>query len=238
MLPAVIGHALVVVPRRAVRAAPDRWIAAGFAIGSACFVVGPFPGFVQLVGQGADGAVFFAGSIFFTLAAGLEVREATLGLGRRWSRDPSWWSAAVQFIGTLLFNISTFNAMQTGLSTHQQDRLVWSPNVLGSAAFLASGLLAYAVTTGPHLLPRRLRPAEHDDAWAMAAINLLGCVLFGVSAIASYVVPASGSILALAPANWATGLGALCFLIGALLLWRRRPDVPRAAPLQIATKEV
>ena len=75
-----------------------------------------FPGFVQLVGAGADGAVFFAGSVFFTLAALLELREATLGSGR-WAADPSWWSAAVQFAGTLLFNLSTFDAMQDGLSS-------------------------------------------------------------------------------------------------------------------------
>jgi YrhK-like protein len=171
------------------------------------------------------------GSVFFTLAAGMELREGTLRLGRRWSRDPSWWSAAIQFLGTLLFNLSTFNAMQTGLSTHQANRLVWGPDVFGSACFLISGLLAYAVTTGPHLLPRRLLPSEGDDAWVMAAINLAGCVLFGVSAIASYVVPSTGSALALAPANWSTSLGALCFFVGAVLLYRNARRSPAAGPL-------
>jgi hypothetical protein len=227
----VIGHALAFAPRPATQLAWDRAIALGFAVGSACFVIGPFPGFIQLVGAGADAAVFFAGSVFFTLAAGMELREGTLRLGRRWSRDPSWWSAAVQFVGTLLFNISTFNAMQTGLSTHQANRLVWAPDVFGSAAFLISGLLAYAATTGPHLLPRRLLPYERDDAWVMAAINLAGCVLFGVSAIASYVVPSTGSALALAPANWSTSLGALCFLVGAVLLYRNAWGSPAAGPL-------
>ena len=102
----------------AATAAPDtatRWIGVLFAIGSACFLVGPFPGFVELVGSEVDAAVFFAGSIFFTLAAGLELREATLRLGR-WASDPSWWSAAIQDVGTLLFNVNTFDAMQTGLS--------------------------------------------------------------------------------------------------------------------------
>ena len=40
-----------------------------FAIGSLCFFLGPLPGFVQLVGSAADGAVFFVGSVFFTAAA-------------------------------------------------------------------------------------------------------------------------------------------------------------------------
>jgi len=203
----LIGHALLQGPRLVARAAWERWIAVGFAAGSVCFFVGPFPGFVDLVGPGADGVVFFVGSILFTLAAGLEVREATLRRGRRWGADPSWWSATIQFVGTLLFNLSTFEAMQDGLSTSQEDRLVWSPDVFGSAAFLISGALAYRVATG------RER--------TMAAVNLAGCVLFGISAVASFVVPSTGSILSLAAANWTTALGAACFLAGALMLFSK-----------------
>jgi hypothetical protein len=171
---------------------------------------------VQLVGPGADGVVFFAGSIFFTLAAGLEGREATLRRGRRVGADPSWWSGAIQFVGTLLFNVSTFAAMQEGLSTKQENRLVWAPDVFGSAAFLISGALAYRVATGPHLLPVR-----RDRDWSMAAVNLAGCVFFGISAVASFVVPSSGSILSLAAANWTTALGAACFFAGALMLFSK-----------------
>lgn len=233
----MIGHALASGSRPGTRFAWDRWIAIGFAIGSACFFVGPFPGFVRLVGQGADGVVFFAGSVFFTLAAGAELRETTLKRGRRFG-DASWWSAAVQLVGTLWFNASTFHAMQTGLSTHQQNRLVWGPDVIGSGCFLASGTLAYAVTTGPHFLPARMLPAQRDRAWRMAAVNLAGCVLFGISAIASFVVPSTGSVLALAPANWCTALGALCFFIGALLLSRRQPDPRRVAARPLVSQEV
>jgi hypothetical protein len=206
------------------RAAWNRWIAGGFAVGSACFFIGPFPGFVQLVGPGADGVVFFAGSIFFTLAAGLEVREATLRRGRRFGADPSWWSAAIQFVGTLLFNVSTFAAMQDGLSMTQENRLVWAPDVFGSVAFLISGALAYRVVTGGHL-----RPAQRDRDWRMAAVNLVGCVFFGISAVASYVVPSTGSVLDLAAANWTTVLGAACFLTGALMLIPEHVEAPRPA---------
>jgi hypothetical protein len=59
----------------------------------------------------------------------------------------------------------------------------------------------------------------------MAAVNLAGSIFFGVSAIASYVVPSSGSTLDLAAANFTTALGALCFFIGALLLLPRRRAV-------------
>jgi len=210
----LIGHALAVAHRPLAREKWDYLIAIGFAIGSACFFIGPFPGFVQLVGEGADGVVFFAGSVFFTLAAGLELREATVRLGR-WASNPSWWSAAIQFAGTLLFNVNTFDAMLDGLSTQQQNRLVLAHAVHGSACFLASGLLAYRAATGPET--------------TMAAVNLAGCVLFGISALASFVVPSTGSILDLAAVNWCTSLGALCFFIGALMLLPRKSTVLKEA---------
>jgi YrhK-like protein len=210
----VIGHSLTVASAPAARAQWDRWIAIGFAIGSACFFIAPFPGFVQLVGEGADGVVFFVGSVFFTLAAGLELREATLRLGR-WASNPSWWSAAIQFPGTLLFNFNTFDAMKEGLSTHQENRLVFAPDLFGSACFLVSGVLAYRVATGPEA--------------TMATVNLAGCVLFGISAIASFVVPSTGSVLDLAAVNWCTALGALCFFIGALMLLPRKSTVLKEA---------
>jgi hypothetical protein len=206
----------------------DRWIAAGFAIGSVCFVVGPFPGYEQLVGQGADAVTFFVGSIFFTGAAGLELREGTLRAHRRFA-DAGWCAAAIQFIGTLLFNVSTFNAMNTGLSAHATNKLVWAPDLLGSIAFLVAGALAYVASQGPHLLPASWRPEPKDPAWQMAAVNLAGCVLFMISAVASYVVPSTGSVLALAPANGGTALGAACFFVGAAMLWRKQAAQHRFA---------
>ena len=47
-------------------------------------------------------------------------------------------------------------------------------------------------------------------------MNLLGCIFFGISAVAGYLVPATGSMLDQAAANWNTSLGAACFLACAL----------------------
>ena len=60
------------------------------------------------------------------------------------------------------------------------------------------------------------RPARGGAGWWQPAVNLLGCVFFGISAVAGYVVPSSGSMLDLAAANWNTSLGAACFLACAL----------------------
>ena len=203
----MIGHALIHAPRHAVHPVSERWVAAGFGIGSVCFFVGPFPGFVQLVGDRADAWVFFIGSLFFTAAAALELVHATAD---RPDRDATWWSAAIQFAGTLFFNLSTGDVLRSDLSAPQQDRLIWAPDAFGSACFLISGVLGYRASTKPK---------------TMAGINLAGCVFFGIAAVASYVVPDTGSILDLAAANWNTALGALCFLAGAVMLARHNRGV-------------
>ena len=43
-----------------------------FALGSACFVIGPFPGYAQLVGDAADSVTFFVGSILFTVGGAVQ----------------------------------------------------------------------------------------------------------------------------------------------------------------------
>jgi hypothetical protein len=220
---AVIGHALLRASGPEALAGWDRPIAAGFAVGSFFFLVGPFPGVVQLIGAGPDAALFFVGSIFFTFAAGLELRQATLRRGARFGADLTWWSAAIQFVGTLWFNVSTFDATRADFSVQQENKLIWAPDAIGSACFLVSGALAYLIAR---------RGGRHDRAWRMAAVNLAGCVFFGISAIASYVVPATGSILDLAAANWNTSLGAACFLAGAVMLW---PASQSTRPQEVRT---
>ena len=87
---------------------------------------------------------------------------------------------------------------------------------MGSACFLLSGAIAY----------RSVRAVDHatrgSTEWRIAAINLAGCVFFAISSGASYVVPKTGNALDLGAANWTTGLGALCFLVGSLLVVRHR----------------
>ncbi len=190
-------------PKTGVWWAPHRvgwWTGVLFAIGSTCFLVGPFPGFVELVGSTVDGVVFFVGSIFFTSAAFLQAAQAVDALDR--------WSSLIQFAGTIFFNVSTFRALQTSLDSSAYDRLVWTPDAFGSICFLVAGGIAYAAV-------RRRRRAL---VWWIAVVNLAGCVGFGISAIAGYVVPSTGDALDLAAANSWTSLGALCFLVGSVLL--------------------
>jgi hypothetical protein len=176
-----------------------------FAIGSVCFFIGPFPGYVELVGAEADAITFFVGSLFFTAAATLQALESE---GR--DRLPS----LIQFAGTIFFNVNTFRAMDDSFGNSQVDRLIWTPEMAGSICFLVSGWMAYrTMRAATHVARRGLE-------WRIAAVNLLGCVFFMISTIAAYVVPKTGDVLDLAAANWTTGLGALCFFIGAVWLTR------------------
>ena len=47
-------------------------MAALFAAGSLCFVLGPFPGYANLVGDRADAVTFVVGSILFTAGGALQ----------------------------------------------------------------------------------------------------------------------------------------------------------------------
>jgi hypothetical protein len=187
------------------------WIGVLFAIGSACFFVGPFPGFVNLVGSEADAIVFFVGSLFFTSAAFLQFRSVSFQTHR-----VDWWSTAIQLVGTVYFNINTYRALLDAIDSSAVDRVIWRPELLGSICFLVSGLLAYG-----EVRQGGFWRAERNRDWRIAAVNLAGCVLFMLSTLGGYVVPDTGDVLSLAVANAGTSLGALCFLYGAVATCRR-----------------
>jgi hypothetical protein len=188
----------------------QRWMAACFALGSTCFLIGPFPGYADAVGESADGITFFVGSILFTAGGALQSMIAWRGR-RAPGGGAGWWSAIVQSAGTLFFNVTTYQAMHTAITSAQYDRLVWRPDWRGSICFLVSGAIAYRASAR-----RGWRPVREGPGWWQPAVNLLGCVFFGISAVAGFVVPSTGSILDLAAANWNTSLGAACFLACAL----------------------
>ena len=170
----------------------ERWMALFFATGSTCFLIGPFPGYIDLVGPRADAVTFFAGSILFTIGGALQTWLAAPERHSSGAGRAACWTAVIQSAGTLFFNVTTFLALQTTLSNPDYDRLVWRPDAFGSG-------------------------------WWEPAVNLLGCIFFGISAVAGYVVPSTGSMIDLAAANWNTAVGAACFLACAVAtLWTGR----------------
>jgi hypothetical protein len=224
------------------------WIGVLFAVGSALFVLGALPSYASAVGVRWDTATFFAGSVFFTSAALLTYREAVDAApaehhpsGRRFfvfqPRRIDWWASAIQLLGTLYFNVSTAAAMAVNLAIPAEDRYVWRPDAVGSICFLIASALAWCEVCHGWL---GWRPRSWS--WWITLLNLLGSVAFGVSAVASYVIPATGELRSAAHANLGTLVGAACFLIGALLLLPERTEdihrdaLPRADTPRDATK--
>jgi hypothetical protein len=169
-----------------------------FALGSACFALASFASQWSSVPRPGLGVTFFVGSIFFTSAAFVQLRASRTRIDKL--------ASLIQFAGTLFFNVSTFEGMQRGFDAQQTDLRVWTPDVFGSICFLVSSWLAYRAVRRP------------STAWRIAALNLLGSVFFGISAIAALVEPSTSEPVSAAIANAGTTAGALCFLAGALML--------------------
>jgi hypothetical protein len=180
-----------------------------FAIGSSLFAVATMPGLSAVVGAGLANLLCFIGSWFFTTAGWMQLVLSGPALG--------WLSAATQFAGTILFNIST-GASLWAHAVKPERRLVWAPDATGSLAFLVSGVLGVvAVTAVVGIVELKSRD------WQAEWINMIGCVAFGVSALGAFVTKSGVTEDALL-ANAGTFIGALCFLAAALLVLPRGPS--------------
>lgn len=203
---------------RVTRLRREAW---GFAIGSLCFLAGSLPFYAAWAGAVGTNVTFFVGSIFFTLAALIQL----LLSGRRPPRNDTnradradWWSAAIQFAGTLLFNASTLGALLAAVFRPDQVGVGWRPDAWGSLAFLISSALAIVATRD------RERLWDRDArTWHGTGLNMLGSIAFGVSAVAAYVVPATGDLVSEEWTNLGTAIGALCFFTAAILSRRTIP---------------
>jgi hypothetical protein len=210
------------VPRRT-------WCISGlFAVGSSCFALGALPAYLDSVSARTDGLTFFIGSVFFTCASYLCFLEAANAPGAigttpvhhvpfrlaDWRpRSIDWWATAIQLVGTVYFNVMTFLALYDNWSVHEENRLVWRPDMVGSICFLVASYLAWAEVC--HSVGRlRFR----DLSWWIVVLNLFGSVFFGLSAIGAYVNPDTGDVTNLRWDNGGTFVGALCFLIAAVML--------------------
>jgi hypothetical protein len=172
------------------------------------FAIATMPGVSAIAGAGLTNVLCFIGSWFFTTAGLMQLvlSGPTPRIG--------WLSAATQFAGTLLFNISTGAALWAH-AVRPERRLVWAPDATGSLAFLISGALGIVAVTA---VVGIVELKSHD--WQAEWINMIGCVAFGVSALGAFVTKTGVTEDALL-ANVGTFVGALCFLAAALLVLPR-----------------
>jgi hypothetical protein len=207
--------------------------ASAFVVGGSLFAIGAALAQGDVGGPRLAAGVFLVGGVFFSTGGYFSLLQAIngpregpsgaflAGRWRWWSSEPQrleWLSAAVLFVGTLVFAINLLDSFIGDLSPAQEDRLVWSPDMVGCALFLVSGHLAMVEISGRWLPCWRPR----DLGWRIVALNQLGSVLFMVSAVASFV-RASGDLIAIGIANWGTLTGALCFAIAGVMQEFERP---------------
>ena len=203
---------------RAVRLRREAW---GFAIGSMLFMLGSIPSYQIAVGGVWTNTTFVVGALFFTAAAFIQLAVS----GRKPPRQGStradwydWWAAAIQFVGTLYFNVSTTEALITALNSQTRVGDGWRPDALGSICFLVASALAVVAT-----VDRDRLWDPQARTWHGTWLGLLGSILFGLSAIGAYTIPETGDPLSLLWANLGTLLGAACFLVAAVLSRRSIP---------------
>jgi hypothetical protein len=200
-----------------------------FAAGATGFVVGPLAAYTRLVGTQADAVTFFVASLLFTGGGLAQARLARSERGGSRAGSFAWRGAWIQLIGTLLFNAMTFVAISPPSSAAGYDTLVWTPDALGSACFLMSGVLLYL--SAP---PEGWRASRRVAGWWEPPTNLLGCVLFGISAVTGLATTSAAHLLDPSVDNWTTTLGAACFLgVGlAPLIAGKTFKVPRLSRLR------
>ncbi|MEU9700374.1 hypothetical protein [Streptomyces sp. NPDC047981] len=207
-------------------------VAAGaFTVGGALFALGA--GLAQF-GAVTGAWIYFVGGLFFNTggyasllqAVNTPVREGAVGgLTTRpwswWRYEPAridWLSAFLLFAGTIVFGINLVGSLLHGLSVQQENRLIWTPDMIGCVLFLVSGHLALV-----EVCHGRPRVRAHELAWWIVAVNQLGSVLFMVSALAAFTRPATGGLVNVDIANWGTLAGAVCFAVGGVLQFWERP---------------
>ena len=113
-------------------------------------MLGAVPWYADAVGPIADRMrPFFVGALFFTAAAGIQLALSGRKPPRRGADRPTladWWAAAVQFVGTLFFNVSTIEAL-VAAAADRQSHGGWRPDAFGSICFLVASAFAVVATT-------------------------------------------------------------------------------------------
>jgi hypothetical protein len=209
--------------------------AVAFTLGGSLFALGAVLAQLGEVALLTVNITYLVGGFFFSLGGYASVLLAVNGSAgdgdradeamRWWGYQPQrrdWLSAAVLFVGTLLFAVSLVAAFAEGLTPRQSDGWIWFPDILGCICFLVSGHLAMLDVGGGHV-------GVHLRAigWWVVAVNQLGSVLFFLAGLAAFVRPTTSAALDAGLVNWGTFAGAVCFAIGGAVQLFDKPTTTR-----------
>lgn len=213
----------------------NRYIGNFFAVGAALFALASILMFSPTTPPGLTNLAnitYFLGSIPFTIAASLQhfqsantsafpdVASTTIPATRikmiGWQpRSAGWWSTFAQWLGTIAFNISTFNAISAPSEKLLDTLEIWGPNFEGSVLFLISGYLAFIEVSNKYWSWQ-----PHSLSWRIVFINFAGCVAFMIAAVAPSTRAAHSLEGIFVYSDTYTLVGAICFFMGAMLLVR------------------
>jgi len=196
-----------------------RWVGLLFVVGATLFALGVLLSLLPALPPLLSAVTYVVGAVFFTAAATLqlvlarrELPEAERRSLPLRARTTDWLAAAIQLVGTVLFNVNTMDAAVTiGARPELIDVEVWVPDIVGSVAFLVSSAIAIV----PEVRARRHSHVANASQ-RIAFLNFAGSVLFFASAAGALVLR-SGADVSLVWANIGTLFGALCFLVAAWL---------------------
>lgn len=194
-----------------------REMALGFGIGSVLFGAGAACA-ITSAATNLINVLYAVGAVFFTFAAGVQLftaldhrpQDERVGLHKA-IRNPDLMSAAIQLVGTVYFNAMTIRAL---LDANYAS--IWTPDVLGSMAFLISSGIAW------YPIARERRHALVSlKSRAICWANLAGSIFFALSAWGAELL-SPGVYRSIYWDNAGTLLGAIGFLVASVLLWPER----------------
>jgi len=193
--------------------------AVAFTIGGSLFSLGAYFAQNDVGSLTTVNVTYLVGGFFFSLGGYVSILLAvntTSGGSMRWwgflPRQRGWLSAAVLFVGTLLFAVSLVAAFAEGLTPRQSNSWIWFPDIAGCVCFLVSGHIAQLEVGDGHV---RLLP--HDLDWWVVSVNQVGSILFFLAGLAAFIRPATSAEVDAGLVNWGTFAGAACFAIGGVI---------------------
>jgi hypothetical protein len=197
----------------------------GAALGAAS-VPGAIARRLRRVNWVAASAFTVGGSLFALGAA-----EAQLGSG------DATTAASIYFAGGLFFNTGGYASLLGAINaprsvdprgtpvaerwrwwSYEPQRIAWL-----STFVLLAGTLAFCVSLIHSLMSGLTTQQVNRLIWTP---EMIGCVMFLISALAAFTRPATSSEINVAVANWGTLTGAVCFAVGGVMQAFERPRNP------------
>ena len=208
-----------------------------FIVGSACFVLGSVPAYLDAVGGTVDGVTYFVGSIFFTSASFCQLVQAqspaTTGVdeagqhraGARAARGAGCRTTAAgsprrpSSPARCSSTSARWRRSPTTRPPRSRTATSGGPTCSGRSCSSWRARSASSPSRGRFLASSRAR-CRGGSRW----VNMLGSVLFMASALASYVLPSTDELLEHPAVRRRHAVRRR------VLPRRRRPDVPGLAP--------